>query len=105
MFAAQSRYAGLPVAELAATGADGEPRPQRYVTRRLVPRQDCATPLQTHVVMQGERLDTIAARYLGDPTQFWRVCDANGASRPGELVQTPGRTLSITLSGIGEGSC
>ena len=35
---------------------------------------------------QGDRLDNIAARYLGDPEQFWRICDANGAMRPDELT-------------------
>ena len=29
--------------------------------------------------MQGERLDNVAAQYLGDPTLFWRLCDANNA--------------------------
>jgi hypothetical protein len=28
---------------------------------------------------QGQRLDHLAARYLADPTAFWRLCDANAA--------------------------
>jgi hypothetical protein len=48
-------------------------------------------------VTQGERLDIIAATYLGDPEQFWRICDANNAMRPDELTETPGRQLRITL--------
>ena len=32
----------------------------------------------------GDRLDQIAARFLGDATQFWRVCDANDA-----MARTP----------------
>ena len=35
--------------------------------------------------------------YLGDPEQFWRVCDANRAMRPDELTETIGRRLRITL--------
>ena len=35
--------------------------------------------------------------YLGDPEQFWRLCDANGAMRPDELTETVGRRLRITL--------
>ena len=27
------------------------------------------------------------AQYLGDPEQFWRICDANGAMRPEELTE------------------
>ena len=46
---------------------------------------------------EGERMDTITAQYLGDPEQFWRVCDANGAVRPDELTETVGRRLRITL--------
>jgi hypothetical protein len=47
--------------------------------------------------MQGERLDNITARYLGDPLQFWRVCDANGAMNPSELTAVIGRRLRITM--------
>ena len=32
-----------------------------------------------HTVQQGDRLDLIAAKYLGDPLMFWLICDANGA--------------------------
>jgi hypothetical protein len=53
--------------------------------------------LQEHVVVQGDRLDNITARYLSDPEQFWRVCDANAAMRPDELTEEPGRRLRITL--------
>jgi hypothetical protein len=33
-----------------------------------------------------DRLDQIAARFLADPTAFWRVCDANGAMVPDALA-------------------
>ncbi len=46
---------------------------------------------------QGERLDNIAATFLGDPELFWRLADANRAMQPEELVQTVGRRLRITL--------
>jgi hypothetical protein len=48
-------------------------------------------------VTQGERLDNITARYLGDPLQFWRLCDANGALDPEELTDETGRTIAITM--------
>jgi hypothetical protein len=47
-------------------------------------------------VKQGDRLDLIAAKYLGDPLIFWLLCDANGAIRPDDLVETPGTIISIT---------
>jgi hypothetical protein len=60
--------------------------------------------LQEHVVTQGERLDNITARYLGDPEQFWRLCDANAAMQPEELEEIS-RRLRITLpEGVPGGS-
>jgi hypothetical protein len=47
-------------------------------------------------VAQGDRLDNVTARYLGDPAQFWRVCDANNVLRPDELEET-GRAIAIAL--------
>ena len=51
----------------------------------------------THTVRQGDRLDLLAAQYLGDPLLFWLLCDANGAIRPEQLVEIPGTILNITL--------
>jgi hypothetical protein len=34
----------------------------------------------------GDRLDHVAARFLADATQFWHVCDANGAMVPDALA-------------------
>jgi hypothetical protein len=53
--------------------------------------------LQEHRVQQADRLDNIAARYLGDPEQFWRLCDANGVLRPEALIETIGNRIRITL--------
>ena len=50
-----------------------------------------------HTVVQGDRLDNIAAQYLGDPEKFWLICDANVAMRPEELTDTIGRRIRITL--------
>jgi hypothetical protein len=33
-----------------------------------------------------DRLDQIAARFLGDATMFWRLCDASGAVVPDALA-------------------
>jgi hypothetical protein len=48
-----------------------------------------------------DRLDQIAARFLGDATQFWRVCDANGAIVPDALAARPlvGVPLNATPGG------
>ena len=93
MFAMTSRYFSIPTARLEAV--DGETIV--YVRRRFVPSPERFALLQEHTVTQGERLDNITAHFLGDPEQFWRVCDANGAMRPEELTETVGRKLRITL--------
>ena len=46
--------------------------------------------INQYTVQQGDRLDLIAAKYLGDPLMAWLICDANGAMRPDDLVDTPG---------------
>lgn len=92
-FPVTSRYHGLPSATF--TLPDG--RTVVYLRRRFVPPASRFALLQEHVVTGGERLDNIAAEYLGDPEQFWRLCDANDALRPEELTETIGRRLRITL--------
>lgn len=93
LFPITSRYYGLDTATLEL--ADG--RTLIYVRRRVVPPADRFELLQEHTVIEGERLDQIAAEHLGDPEQFWRLCDANNALRPTELTDTVGRAIRITL--------
>jgi len=93
MFAITSRYHGIPTAELET--ADG--KKTVYLRRRFVPSPAAFALLLEHTVVEGDRLDNITARYLGDPEQFWRICDANGAVHPEELTETVGRRLRITL--------
>jgi len=68
-----------------------------YLRRRFIPPPDRFHVLQEHLVTEGERYDTLAAELLGDPEQFWRLCDANGVLRPEELTETPGRRIHVTL--------
>jgi hypothetical protein len=91
-FASTSRYYGIPTAQLVQP--DG--RTVVYVLRRFLPSANFA-PLQIITIAAGDRLDNLAAQYLGDPQQSWRLCDANGAMRPEALVAEPGSTLIITL--------
>jgi hypothetical protein len=91
-FGPTSRYAGLEIAKIVV---DGETL--SYVRRRIVPLPERLAIIGEHTVMQGERLDHISARYLGDPELFWRVADANRATRPEDLTETPGRRLAISL--------
>ena len=92
-FPPNSRYAAIPTAQLVAP--DG--RLITYLERRFLPPPESFALLQTYVVVEGDRLDNVTARFLTDPTLFWRLCDANRAMRPGELTATIGRRLRITL--------
>ena len=92
-FPPSSRYHGIGV--VVKDMPDG--RQVTYVRRRFVPQPERFELLQEHAVSQGDRLDAIAARYLGDPEQFWRIADANRAMRPDALTAEIGRRLRITM--------
>jgi len=96
MFEPTSRYHGLETAMLAVTDPDGLPRTIAYVRRRFIPPLSEATRVVEHGFAAGERLDTVTARYLGDPTQFWQICDANLVLRPEELEDI-GRVIHVAL--------
>lgn len=102
-FAATSRCYGIPTSRLIQ--ADG--RTVVYVQRRFLPAPENFAVLQVVAIAAGDRLDNLAARYLGDPLQSWRLCDANGAMQPEALVAEVGSTLVITLPegvpGVGDG--
>jgi len=93
LFPPNSRYYGIET----ATVKTAEGKTIIYLCRRFCPLPENFTLLQEHIVVQGDRLDNITARYLGDPEQFWRICDANAAMNPENLTRTPGWRIRITL--------
>jgi hypothetical protein len=93
VFAQASRYYHLETAQLAT--ADG--RSLAYKRRRFLPPGDGMPVLVEVTVTQGDRLDLITARTLGDPEQFWRVCDANNAMSAFDLTAELGRALRVPL--------
>ena len=92
-FPPTSRYHNLGLTTL--TLADGTAVP--YLLRRFLPATEAFTVLREHTVVEGERPDHIAARALGDPEAFWRLCDANGVMHPDELTDEVGGVVRITL--------
>lgn len=92
-FPPTSRYYGLDT--LTFRTVDG--RVVSYLRRRFTPSPERFALLQEHAVSESERLDYVAAQYLGDPEAYWRIADANGAMRPAALTETPGRRIRITL--------
>jgi hypothetical protein len=91
MFGPTSRYVTLETVSLEREG-----RTIAYKRRRFLPFADDMPPLTETTVADGERLDLICARTLGDPEQFWRICDANNAMNPSDLEET-GRLLRVAM--------
>jgi hypothetical protein len=89
MFTATSRYAS--VAD--ATYQDASGRQFSYKVLRVAPS---ARAFLLHTMVQEDRLDLVANTYYSDPEQFWRICDANFALRPDDLLQV-GLRLQIAL--------
>lgn len=61
------------------------------------PTSGTPAPHRTHRVLPGETLDRIAARYLGDPTQWRLLARANAIEDPLDL--RPGAVLAVPRSG------
>ena len=90
MFFRGSRYE--PVAETSLTTKDG--RTVRYKRMRFIPPN--AAPGRTFVAAQaGDRPDLLAYRAIGDPEQFWRLCDLNLMQRPVDLTAVAGRAVAV----------
>jgi hypothetical protein len=94
MFFRGSRYESIAEAEL----TDSSGRRYRYKRMRFIPEQSAELG---ETVRQGDRPDLLAFRLLGDPEQFWRLCDANGEQRPADLTATPGRRIRVPALGTG----
>lgn len=92
MFEPASRYHDLETAII----SDRSGRMVAYKRRRFLPEGRSMPLLVAVSVEGGDRLDLISARTLGDPEQFWRICDANDAMDPEELIQL-GRTLRVPV--------
>lgn len=92
-FPPNSRYRDVPLAKLEVPGRDPIP----YVRRRFISPPERFAEVDRHTVAEGDRIDNVAARYLGDPELYWQLADANGAMDPADLTVEPGRRLRITL--------
>ena len=92
-FPATSRYANVET----ATMMDADGSEIAYLRRRFVPAPGALAQIQEHIVIASDRLDVVTAQHLGDPEQFWQICDANRAFEPAQLVAVPGTRLRVTL--------
>jgi hypothetical protein len=100
-FPENSRYHNTEIATLEQSNQE----PIAYLKRRFVPPTENFAVLQEHTVVEGDRVDNLAAQYLGDPELYWRLCDANGVMQPDDLTETAGTKVAITLpQGVPGGS-
>ena len=95
MFDPTSRYAILQ----SETFVTKDGTALTYVSRRFLPQGEDMPTLQQVTVIANDRIDLISNRTLGDPLQFWRICDANDAMFPLALTNKPGRVLVVPIPG------
>ena len=82
MFDKNSRYA-TQATYLTAT-PDG-----RTVVAVTLPAPRLEPSAGQHRRRDGDRADLLAARYLNEPTAFWRLCDLNGTPVVASLEARP----------------
>jgi hypothetical protein len=97
VFETTSRYASVDDASIDVSEQDGTVRTIRFKRRRFLPRPESMTVVAQHVMTDADRLDLLAARFAGDPTAFWRLCDGNDVLRPEEL-ESSGRVIDVVMS-------
>lgn len=90
--AANSRYVNNTIVTLAVNGAD------RQVIAMNEPQ---VTTFQyiAHTYSADETIDNIAFTYLGDPTQWWQIADANPEVMDWNNL-TPGSILRIPVGAM-----
>ncbi len=82
MFDHTSRYYNIETTTLTLPGG----RMVSYVRRRFLPQGGLLPLLAEVSIAPGDRIDTISNRTLGDPLAFWRICDANNAMDPQQML-------------------
>lgn len=94
MFDPTSRYYSRTVKTF--TRSDGTE--VSYVERRFLPRDETLTTMVETRAAEGDRLDLLAGKYYGDPTQHWRLLDAqHGHVDPAELLEDEEALVRIPL--------
>jgi hypothetical protein len=98
-FPPNSRYVATPTTPF----VDPRGRTILYLRRRFPPHPEDLAVIREVEVEEGQRLDTLAYLYLGDPELSWRICDANRTLNPDEVEARAGaddprvRRIAIAL--------
>ncbi|MDH5178853.1 MAG: hypothetical protein OEZ39_05705 [Gammaproteobacteria bacterium] len=93
MFDPTSRYYSLET----ATHVANDGTQVSYKKRRFLPKGQTMPTLVEIRVKDSDRLDMITARILGNPEQYWRICDANNTNNPKELTEKTGQSIRIPI--------
>ena len=88
-----SRFAELP--QVASIAPDGSVR--HVVSLRL--RRPSLEVSGRHRVQQGQAVDLLARRLLGDERLWWRLLDVNPLLYPLDIDRDPGRTIGVPATG------
>lgn len=89
-----SRYYGAATEQYILAGGTGV----MYLARRILPQPTIYQSVQTYVIVDGDRLDNLAAKFLGDPLLYWMICDANQATDPDALTAQVGRSILVPMA-------
>jgi hypothetical protein len=84
------------------TWSSGSGRVVTYLAIRILPLGESVAGTTVAQVRANEvdRLDLIANRTLGDPSQAWRIADANDAINPFALCDRAGLLLNLPASNL-----
>jgi hypothetical protein len=80
VFDPKSRYAKIEIYQV-------KDHRGRTVTVVPVPEKVNEVPLGVHRLLQGQRIDHLAFKYLDDPAGFWRICELNDVMLPETLSE------------------
>jgi hypothetical protein len=92
-FPPNSRYYNVPLRKTRAVNGTE----LTFVGRRIIPAIERYRVLDRVRTKKDSRIDNVAAAAFGDPEQYWRICDANGAQEPALATGPEGRLLVIPL--------
>jgi hypothetical protein len=68
----------------------------KYKKRRFIPKERESQIVILEIdTVSGDRIDLISFKYLGDPEQFWKLCDMNGVMHPLALTNEFGKPIKI----------
>ncbi|MBN1511745.1 MAG: hypothetical protein JXB13_07005 [Phycisphaerae bacterium] len=91
MFFKGSRYATVETLDW----TDSDERVIRFKATRFITTPAAVT---AQTVCSADRLDLLAHHHFRDAERFWRICDANVAMWPDDLLRPVGRRIEIPAS-------